>query len=149
MTEYVNGSDVLMNVGGKAVGHCTTHTVTYNSETKDRAVKPEASKSKSSGLWKGKGVTGLSISISAEGLRVYEETESGFEQVAPLWGQGQSVEIQAFKRENDVTPYLKGKFVITSIEETNPAQDDGTYSINLENDGEPDVYPGKQAAGTV
>lgn len=145
MTEYVNGSDVLMNVGGKAVGHCTTHTVTYNSETKDRAVKPEASKSRSSGLWKGKGVTGLSISISAEGLRVYEETESGFEQVAPLWGKGQSVEIQAFKRENDQTPYLKGKFVITSIEETNPAQDDGTYSINLENDGEPDIYPGKEA----
>lgn len=148
MTEYVNGSDVLMNVGGKAVGHCTTHTVTYNSETKDRAVKPEASKSRSSGLWKGKGVTGLSISISAEGLRVYEETESGFEQVAPLWGNGQSVEIQAFKRENDLTPYLKGKFVITSIEETNPAQDDGTYSINLENDGEPDIYPGKEAVSS-
>lgn len=148
MTEYVNGSDVLMNVGGKAVGHCTTHTVTYNSETKDRAVKPEASKSRSSGLWKGKGVTGLSISISAEGLRVYEETESGFEQVAPLWGKGQSVEIQAFKRENDQTPYLKGKFVITSIEETNPAQDDGTYSINLENDGEPDIYPGKEAVSS-
>lgn len=148
MTEYVNGSDVLMNVGGKAVGHCTTHTVTYNSETKDRAVKPEASKSRSSGLWKGKGVTGLSISISAEGLRVYEETESGFEQVAPLWGKGQSVEIQAFKRENDQAPYLKGKFVITSIEETNPAQDDGTYSINLENDGEPDIYPGKEAVSS-
>ena len=146
---YVNGSDILLSVGGKAVGHCTTHTVTYNSETKDRAVKPEASKSKSSGLWKGKGVTGLSISISEEGLRVYEEIENEFEQVAPLWGKGQSVEIQAFKRENDETPYLKGKFVITSIEETNPAQDDGTYSINLENDGEPDIYPGKEAAGSV
>lgn len=146
MSEYVNGSDMLLNVGGKAVGHCTTHTTTYNSETKDRAVKPEASKSKSSGLWKGKGVTGLSISISAEGLRVYEETENGFEQVAPLWGKGQSVEVQAFKRENDASPYLKGKFVIASIEEANPAQDDGTYSINLENDGEPDIYPGKEAA---
>jgi predicted secreted protein len=146
MSEYVNGSDMLLNVGGKAVGHCTTHTTTYNSETKDRAVKPEANKSKSSGLWKGKGVTGLSISISAEGLRVYEETENGFEQVAPMWGKGQSVEVQAFKRENDASPYLQGKFVIASIEETNPAQDDGTYSINLENDGEPDIYPGKEAA---
>jgi hypothetical protein len=79
-------------------------------------------------------------------LRVYEETENGFEQVAPLWGKGQSVEVQAFKRENDASPYLKGKFVIASIEEANPAQDDGTYSINLENDGEPDIYPGKEAA---
>ena len=143
---YVNGSDLLLNVGGKAVGHCTTHTTTYTSETKDRAVKPVASAKKSAGLWKGKGVTGLSISISAEGLRYYNETENGFEQVAPMWGKGQSVQVQAFKREGDANPYLEGKFIIASIEEASPAQDDATYSINLENDGEPDVYPGSDEA---
>lgn len=146
---YVNGSDLLLNVGGKAVGHCTTHTTTYNSETKDRAVKPVASATKSAGLWKGKGVTGLSISISAEGLRYYNDTENGFEQIAPMWGKGQSVEVQAFEREGDASPYLKGKFVITSIEETSPAQDDATYSINLENDGEPDIYPGRDETGAT
>ena len=26
---YVNGSDILLSVGGKAVGHCTTHTITF------------------------------------------------------------------------------------------------------------------------
>lgn len=139
---YVNGSDLLLNVGGKAVGHCTTHTTTYNSETKDRAVKPVASAKKSAGLWKGKGVTGLSISINAEGLRYYSETENGFVQIALMWGKGQSVQVQAFEREGDATPYLQGKFVIASIEETSPAQDDATYTINLENDGEPDIYPG-------
>lgn len=143
---YVNGSDILLNVGGKAVGHCSTHTCTYSSETKDRAVKPVATAKKSAGLWKGKGVVGLSISISAEGLRYYEDTENGFEAVAPMWGKGQSVEVQAFEREKDENPYLKGKFVITSIEETSPAQDDATYLINLENDGEPDIYPGKDDA---
>ena len=139
---YVNGSDLLLNVGRKAVGHCTTHTTTYNSETKDRAVKPVSTAKKSSGLWKAKGVTGLSISISAEGLRYYSDTENGFEQIAPMWGKGQSVDVQAFERESDTSPYLKGKFVITSIEETSPAQDDATYTINLENDGEPEIYPG-------
>ena len=103
---YINGSDLLLNVGGKAVGHCTTHTTTYNSETKDRAVKPVASAKKSAGLWKGKVVTGLSISISAEGLRYYTETENGFKQIAPMWGKGQSVQVQAFEREGDTTPYL-------------------------------------------
>ena len=141
---YVNGSDLLLNVGGNAVGHCTTHTTTYNSETKDRAVKPLATAKKSSGLWKGKSVTGLSISISAEGLRYYADTENGFEQIAPMWGKGQSVDVQAFERESDKSPYLKGKFVITSIEETSPAQDDATYTINLENDGEPEIYPGSE-----
>ncbi len=43
-TGYCNGSDMLLYVGGKAVGHCTTHTSTFNSETKDRAVKPVASR---------------------------------------------------------------------------------------------------------
>lgn len=141
--QFINGSDILLNVGGGAIGHCTTHTTTFNSDTKDRAFKPAATKPKSAGLWKGKGVTGLSISIKADGLRVYEESENGYEETAAMWGKGQSVEVQCFKRGGDTTPYLKGKFVITSLEETSPAQDDTTYTINLENDGEPDVYPGK------
>lgn len=146
---YINGSDLLLMVGGKAVGHCTSHTLTFNSETKDRAVKPLASASKQGGLWKGKGVTGLSMSISAEGLRFYNESENGYEEVAPLWGKGASVEVKAFKRSQDTSPYVSGKFVITTIEETSPAQDDATYSISLENDGEPDVYPGKDTDSTA
>lgn len=106
-TGYINGSDLLLKVGGKAVGHCTSHTLTFNSETKDRAVKPVASAAKSSGLWKDKGVTGLSISISAEGLRFYGETENGHEQIAPLWGKGASVEVEAFKRGGDTKPYVR------------------------------------------
>lgn len=145
-TGYINGSDLLLKVGGKAIGHCTSHTLTFNSDTKDRTVKPEASAAKSAGLWKGKSVSALSISISFEGLRFYDEAENGHEQIAPLWGAGQSVEVEAFKRGNDSAPYLQGKFVIASLEETSPAQDDATYSGSLENDGEPTVYPGKPAA---
>jgi len=148
-TGYINGSDLLLMVGGKAIGHCTTHTLTFNTETKDRAVKPLASAAKSAGLWKNKGVTSLSISISAEGLRFYDETENGYDELAPSWGKGASVEVQAFKRGSDTTPYVKGNFVITSIEETSPAQDDSTYSISLENDGEPDTYPGKTTTETT
>ena len=40
------------------------------------------------------------------------------------------------ERESE-TPYLVGKCVIASLERTDPAQDDSTYSISLENDGEP------------
>lgn len=147
-SNYINGSDLLLSVGGSAIGHCTSHTITFNSETKDRAVKPLSSKAKSAGLWKEKGVTSMSISISAEGLRFYDESESGYEQLAALWGKGTSVEVQGFQRGSDSNPYLKGKFVISSIEETSPAQDDATYTINLENDGEPDVYPGKTSTSS-
>ncbi|MBQ7762559.1 MAG: hypothetical protein IJ382_03410 [Flavobacteriales bacterium] len=136
-TGYCNGSDMLLYVGGKAVGSCTSHTTTFNSETKERAVKPVASAALKSGLWKQKGVVGLSYSISAEGLVFYDETECGFKQLFALWKAGKSVEIKCMERENSDKPYLAGKCVIASLERTDPAQDDSTYSISLENDGEP------------
>lgn len=138
-TGYCNGSDMLLYIGGKAVGHCTTHTTTLNSETKDRAVKPVASAGISAGLWKGKGVTGLSVSISAEGLVFYDETESGYKELLALWKAGKSVQVKCMEREESEKPYLSGNFVITSLERTDPAQDDATYRVNLENDGEPDT----------
>lgn len=147
--QYINGSDLLLSVAGKAVGHCTSHTLTFNSETKDHAVKPVASAGKSSGLWKGKNVTGLSISISAEGLRFYNETENGYDEIAPNWGKGATVEVSAFRRGGDTSPYVKGKFIISSIEETSPAQDDASYTVSLESAGEPDIYPGKTAGSSA
>lgn len=138
-TGYCNGSDMLVYVGDKAVGHCTTHTTTMTSETKDRAVKPVASKGISAGLWKGKGVTGLSISISVEGLVFYGETETGYKALVAAWKAGKSVKVKCMERENSTTPYLAGQFVISSLERTDPAQDDATYSANFENDGEPDT----------
>lgn len=138
---YCNGSDMLLYVGGKAVGHCTTHTTTLSSETKDRAVKPVATEPVSAGLWKGKGVTGLSVSISAEGLVFYEETENGYGALLTSWSEGKSVDVKCMERENDDKPYLTGKFVIASLERTDPAQDDSTWSISLENDGQVTVDP--------
>lgn len=142
MGNYINGSNILLMVGDKCIGHCTTHTLTFNSETKDRAVKPIQSDTSTTGLWKTKGVTGLSISISAEGFRYASESENGFDELSQKWGVGSSVTVKAFKRGSDNSPYVQGNFVITSIEETSPAQDDATYSISLENDGEPSIYPG-------
>lgn len=136
-TGYVNGSDLLLYVGDKAIGHCTSHTTTFNSETKDHAVKPVASASMSSGLWKGKTVVGLSISVSTEGLRFYNETEMGFKGLFKEWVKGKSVTLKCLERGSSTSPYLVGSFVITSLEESAPAQDDATYSANFENDGEP------------
>lgn len=138
-TGYCNGSDMLLYVAGKAIGHCTTHTTTFNSETKDRAVKPVASASLSAGLWKQKGVTGLSISISFEGLVNYDETESGYKELVAAWKTGQPVQVKCMEREGDDQPYLAGNFIIASLERTDPAQDDASYSGQLENDGEPET----------
>lgn len=88
-------------------------------------------------MWKGKGVTGLSISISAEGLINYDETEESYKLLMAAWKLGKPVTVKCMERENSDKPYLEGSFVIASLERTDPAQDDVTYSISLENDGEP------------
>lgn len=140
-TGYVNGSDLLLFINGKAVGHATSHTTTFNSETKDRAVKPIASASMTAGKWKEKGVTGMSVSISAEGLRNFDESEHGMRTLLAAWAAGESVEVKAIERGNDAKPYLSGRFIIASLEEIAPAEDDATYNISLENDGEITLNP--------
>ena len=136
-TGYCNGSDMLLYVGGKAIGHCTSHTTTFNSDTQERAVKPLASVTgTTAGLWKEKSITGLSISISADGLVFYGETENGFGESLAAWKTGTTVTVKCMARDSS-SPYLEGAFVISSLERTDPAQDDATYSISLENSGEP------------
>ena len=136
---YCNGSNMLLYLGEDAFGHCTTHTATMNSETKDRAVKPAASKAKTNGMWKEKGVTGLSIAISAEGLIYDGETEASYQKMLAAWKSGQPVKIKCMQRGESKKPYLAGSFIIYSLERTDPAQDDSTYTINLDNNGEPDT----------
>lgn len=136
---YCNGSNMLLYLGEDAFGHCTTHTATMNSETKDRAVKPAASKAKTNGMWKEKGVTGLSIAISAEGLIYNGETEVSYQKMLAAWKSGQPVKIKCMQRGESKKPYLAGSFIISSLERTDPAQDDSTYTINLDNNGEPDT----------
>lgn len=135
---YINGSDMLLLINNKPIGHCTSHTTTFTSETKDRAVKPVASASMASSMWKNKSVNGLSISIQGEGLRFYGETETGFKTLFSMWAQGQPIQVKCAERleaGNTASPYLVGSFVITNLEEVTPAEDDATYSVTLENDG--------------
>lgn len=144
--DYMNGSNVLFTVGGKGLGHSTTHSVTYNTETKERGVKPPVKENTKNALFSGKGVTKMSISVHGEGFRYKGEEELSLDDIRKLWGIGQSVELSCFEREGDATPYLKGKFVISKVEETSPAQDDATFTVDFENDGEPEVYPGQDGA---
>ena len=133
---YVNGSDLLVSIDGNASGHSTSHTSTFSSETKERAVKPKAAEqSGSAGLFKEKTVTGLSVQVKCEGLRFYSETESGMKALLAKWKVGGTVELKSFARSSDAKPYLSGSFVISSIEESAPAGDDTTYSATFDNSG--------------
>ena len=143
---YVNGSDLLVMVGTKAVGHCTTHTATFSTETKDTAVKPTAATAASAAsLFKGKRVSGLSIQVKADGLVFSGETEAGFKDILGAWKAGEPVELVLLKRENDDNPYCSGNFIISSLENTAPAGEDATYSATFDNDGAVTIDEAKYA----
>ena len=136
---YINGADLLLSVGGKAIGHCTTHTCTYNTETKERAVKPASSVAYGgTSLWKEKGV-----------LRHFGETEEGLKSLLNAWKSGAAVTVTAYERDSSASPYLSGSFVIASLEQTAPAQDDSTFSGTLENNGEVTITPTNLTGETI
>ncbi|MBD5370360.1 MAG: hypothetical protein HDR80_04320 [Bacteroides sp.] len=135
---YVNGSDILLLIGTKAIGHCTTHTLNLNTETKDRAVKPAASKPKTKALFKDKGVTGLSYDLSADGMVFIDEEEFGWSDLVEAWHAAEPVTAVCKERGAKGKIYLQGACVITNASLTSPAQDDATFSISLENTGAPE-----------
>lgn len=133
---YQNGNDLLLSIGGKACGHCTDFTYDIKNETKERTVKPVASAAMTEGVWKDKSVTSKSVSISANGLAFYEETESGTKACLALAAKNDAVDIKIYERGTDTTPIISGKFIITSMQVSSPAGEDVTYSLSLENAGE-------------
>lgn len=134
---YQNGSNLLISIGGKAIGHSTSHTYSFSSETKDHAVKaPMSTTATAVSLYKDKMVTGLSSSIKTDGLVYVGESETTFAELLNAWSTGKPVEVKAFKRDKSSAPYITGNYIITSLECNAPANEDATYSISLENAGE-------------
>lgn len=139
MENYVNGSDMLLSVAGKPFGHSTTHTSKFSTETKEVAVKPAANIARGTGLWKKKIITGLGFTISAEGVVAEVDTEASFQTLLRLWKAAEPIDVACFERDEDNTPYLKGKVIITDLERKDPAGEDSTISISLENFGAPEI----------
>lgn len=146
--KYINGSDLLISIDGKASGHSTTHTTTFSTETKDRAVKPASTEASGTSLWKEKSVTGLSVQVKCEGLRFYAESETGMKALLAKWKAGATVELKGIHRGGDENPYLSGNFIVTSLEESAPANEDATYSATFDNSG-PVTIDETQADGVV
>ena len=115
---------------------------------KAAAAEPAAYGSGTS-LWKEKGMVGLSVSINFEGLRHFGETEGGLKTLLNAWKSGAAVTVTAYERDSSTSPYLSGSFVIASLEQTAPAQDDSTFSGTLENNGAVTITPSALTGETL
>lgn len=147
-TGYQHGSDMLVGiVTGEdkftPLGHSKTCTITNSAETKERAVKPtlaDRAKADNPGMWKDKSVSSLSVSISAEGFKFYGD-ELGYDKLLELWEAGKVVKVRYALRGEETTKYREGDFIITSLEEQDPGDDDASYTISMENSGPVETKP--------
>lgn len=140
-TGYVHGSDMLVGLMLQEtftpMGHSKTCTISNKAETKERAVKPTLEEKKAAanaGKWKEKSVSGLSVEISSEGFKFYGD-DMGYDKLLELWEKSEPVTVRYALRGEETTKYREGKFLITSLEETSPSDDDSTYTISMENSG--------------
>lgn len=141
-TGFINGSDLLLyvNTGTPTVpvwtpvAHTTSHSIDCSSETKDRMTKDISA----NGLWKGKSISGLGVTITCEALMIYDNSFT-FKDLLAKWKTGMAMLLKyGYKTGVEQTgdTYEKGEFIISSLSQNTPAGEDGTFSATFENSGE-------------
>ncbi len=137
MKSVLDGTDLILSMGGAALGFSTGCKVSTTTETGERVTK-EAS----SGKWKEKFVKSFSESITADGC-VLTDGDSEiptYDQLKDMMLAGTPIEASYSLREGDkrtgkTEGGYKGKYIITSLELDGQAGDDAKYSVSLENSG--------------
>ena len=147
----LDGTDLILSVGGKALGFSTGCKVSTSVETGERVTK-EAS----SGKWKEKYVKSFSESISADGcvLTDGDEETPTYDQLKALMLQGSPVDAayslrNGEQRTGKTTGGYAGKYIITSLDLDGQAGDDAKYSVQLDNSGEVNKVTGGNGLSVV
>ena len=134
MSAYRNGVDLIMGivVGGtfKPLGYSTGCKISDSTETGERVTKETGAAS-----WKEKYIKSLSEQVTAEGF-VYDDVAASsvsFPDLKSLWLNKTPVTLR-YKYRNDGNLF-EGTFIITSLEQDGPADDDEKWSVTFENSG--------------
>lgn len=136
---YINGSDLLLFVGGKALGHCSSFSIDFKSETKQRAVKPLSTLPPGAARFKEATVSNLSISIKAENFIYAGETESDYKAYLNAWMSAKPVTLEVRPR-GETDPWLSAPFIIENHSLTAEADQDAKVSGSFVIAGAPTVY---------
>ena len=148
---YKHGSKLILYVGNKAIGHCSSLEIDDSAETKSRSIKskPDYSEQESDsdlqpaadedkkkdGLWEEKSVSKRNVTINAEGFVCDDESGISYDDLLDLMDNAEPVKAKyAYDGEENVK-YRVGKFIITALKLNTPSDDDVTYSLTLENTG--------------
>lgn len=149
----LDGTDLILSMGGNALGFSTGCKVSTSAETGERVTK-EAS----GGKWKESYVKSFSEQISADGVVLTDGTDEvpSYDQVKDAMLKGEPVDAAYNLRDGDkrtgkAAGGYQGKYLITSLDLDAQAGDDAKYSITLQNCGKVEkVGTGiTETAGTV
>ena len=148
---YKHGSKLILFMGTKALGHCSSLEIQDQAETKSRAIKslpdyseqesdtdlqPSAGEDKTKdGLWDEKSVSKRNVTINAEGFVCDEESGVGYDDLLEMMDNAVPVKAKYAYDGEENQKYRVGKFIITNLQRSTPADDDETYSLTLENTG--------------
>lgn len=137
MQDVLDGTDLILSVGGGALAFSTGCKITTNTETGERVTKEAAS-----GKWKEKYVKSFSETITADGLTCTDGTSDAptYDQLKALQLAGKPVDASynvrnGSDRTGKSTGGYAGKYLITSLDLDAQAGDDSKYSVQLENSG--------------
>lgn len=133
----LDGTDLILSIGGNALGFSTGCKVSTSAETGERVTK-EAS----GGKWKESYIKSLSEQITADGVVLIDGTDEipSYDQLKDAMLKGEPIDGAYNLRDGDKrigksTGGYAGKYLITSLDLEAQAGDDSKYSITLQNCG--------------
>ena len=128
MGKYRDGTDLILSVGGSALGHSTECKISYKAETGTRKTKEAAA-----GKWDEKYVKSLGCTVTASGFVHEDDSTNGIDALRTAFKN--ATPVNASWAYRDGSGIDGGQFIITALDHEGKAGDDETYSITLENSG--------------
>lgn len=126
---YINTAENSGTPTWKAQALATSHTITYNTETKERLTKD------SPGGNPKKRITAVKVTIKADALRSFGDSDK--KRLLAAMKAKQNILLKyGFAAEETGDEYEEGEFVIDSLEEVSQAGEDVTYSAQFSSSGE-------------
>ena len=123
MATYRLGNNIRVSVGDQLIGGQQNCTLSMNSETGDTTTKD-------SGIWAESEVTGLSWSVSCDGLIAVDD--AAVIALETAWKKAEKVTIQYGTAE----AYKTGEAIIESLEQNDAMKEKSTYTVSFIGVGE-------------
>lgn len=144
MGQVINGSDLMLFIGGESIAFATNHKLSISAET------VETSSKDTGGKWVAKAVRKLSWNMSTENLYSLDGAGSTYDDLFTKMTAREELDAiftleKDYKTKADEVPaggwlpsttgQYKGKVVITSLELNAPNGDNATFTASFEGVG--------------